>query len=302
MTRLSIVHKTAYKYNNRVTLSYNEARMTPLTDAQQVVLESSLKVSPIQAAVSTYRDYWGTRVTAFDMQMPHENLEVISNITVEVHRAEKVPSEADIVGWDVLSPPETLDDHSDWLPQSRLSGPGDEVLGIVPGVVEGKNPHEAALAIFAWMRGEMTYMSGLHRRSPPTRKKHGPSARASARTWRTWPSVPCAAAASRPGTSPGTCTRAPAPDIGETVAGQSHAWLEWWDGEWRSWDPTNHKPAGDFHVTVARGRDYRDVPPLKGILSGGGGSGLSRHRGDHAPRLGTGSRSLSTDKALKSCS
>jgi hypothetical protein len=55
-------------------------------------------------------------------------------------------------------------------------------------------------------------------------------------------------------------------DIGETVAGQSHAWLEWWDGEWRSWDPTNHKPAGDFHVTVARGRDYRDVPPLKGIL------------------------------------
>ena len=64
-------------------------------------------------------------------------------------------------------------------------------------------------------------------------------------------------------------------DLGETVAGQSHAWLEWWDGEWRSWDPTNHKPAGDFHVTVARGRDYRDVPPLKGILSGGGGSALS---------------------------
>ena len=32
MTRLSIIHKTAYKYNKRVTLSYNEARMTPLTD------------------------------------------------------------------------------------------------------------------------------------------------------------------------------------------------------------------------------------------------------------------------------
>lgn len=73
MTRLSIVHKTAYKYNRRVTLSYNEARMTPLTDGQQVVLESSLKVSPNRASVSTYRDYWGTRVTAFDMQMPHEH-------------------------------------------------------------------------------------------------------------------------------------------------------------------------------------------------------------------------------------
>ena len=51
MTRLNIVHKTAYKYNKRVTLSYNEARMTPLTDSQQVVLESVVKVSPSQAAV-----------------------------------------------------------------------------------------------------------------------------------------------------------------------------------------------------------------------------------------------------------
>ena len=88
MTRLSIIHKTGYKYNKRVTLSYNEARMTPLTDPQQVVLESSMKVSPSQAAVSSYRDYWGTRVTAFDMQMPHEHLEVLSTTTVEVHRVE----------------------------------------------------------------------------------------------------------------------------------------------------------------------------------------------------------------------
>lgn len=160
MTRLNINHRTAYKYNKRVTLSYNEARMTPLTDSQQVVLESVVKVSPSQAAVSTYRDYWGTRVTAFDMQMPHDHLEVVSTILVEVHRAEKIPAEADIAGWDVLAAPETLSTFSDWLPQSRLSGPGDEVLGIIPGVVAGKNPHNAALAIFEWMRGEMTYMSG----------------------------------------------------------------------------------------------------------------------------------------------
>ena len=160
MTRLSIIHKTAYKYNKRVTLSYNEARMTPLTDPQQVVLESSLKVSPSQAALSSYRDYWGTRVTAFDMQMPHEHLEVLSTTTVEVHRVERIPAEADIVGWDVLEAPETLNKFSDWIPQSQLTGPGAEVLGIIPGVVEGRNPHEAAMAVFEWMRGEMTYMKG----------------------------------------------------------------------------------------------------------------------------------------------
>ncbi|MFI2562862.1 transglutaminase N-terminal domain-containing protein [Paenarthrobacter sp. NPDC089714] len=274
MTRLSIVHKTAYKYNRRVTLSYNEARMTPLTDGQQVVLESSLKVSPSQASVSTYRDYWGTRVTAFDMQMPHENLEVLATATVEVHRTERVANDDDIVGWDVIRSAKIQDEFSDWLPQSRLSGPGEEVLSLVPGVVEGKNPHEAALAVFSWMAGEMTYMKGTT----------GVTTNAE-QAWTQRQGV-CQDLAHLAIGSLRSCgiparyvsgyihPRSSA-DIGETVAGQSHAWLEWWDGEWRSWDPTNHKPAGDYHVTVAKGRDYRDVPPLKGILSGGGGSGLS---------------------------
>lgn len=274
MTRLSIVHKTAYKYNRRVTLSYNEARMTPLTDPQQVVLESSLKVSPSHASVSTYRDYWGTRVTAFDMQVPHERLEVVATATVEVHRTERVATEDDIVGWDVIGSDETRDEFSDWLPQSRLSGPGDEVLAIIPGVVTGRNPHGAAMAIFEWMRGEMTYMKGTT----------GVTTNAE-QAWNQRQGV-CqdlahlAIGALRSCGIParyvsGYIHPRSSAAIGEAVAGQSHAWLEWWDGEWRSWDPTNHKPAGDFHVTVARGRDYRDVPPLKGVLSGGGGSALT---------------------------
>ncbi|WP_220725956.1 hypothetical protein [Arthrobacter cheniae] len=47
------------------------------------------------------------------------------------------------------------------------------------------------------------------------------------------------------------------------------------NGEWRGEDPTNSGPVGDFHVSVAHGRDYRDVSPLKGILSGGGGLTLN---------------------------
>jgi transglutaminase-like putative cysteine protease len=67
----------------------------------------------------------------------------------------------------------------------------------------------------------------------------------------------------------------PSVALGAEVSGQSHAWLEWWDGAWHTWDPTNTKPAGDLHVLVGRGRDYRDVTPLKGIVSGGQGSRLS---------------------------
>ncbi len=52
------------------------------------------------------------------------------------------------------------------------------------------------------------------------------------------------------------------------MAGQSHAWVEWWCGDWVGHDPTNGVPVGTRHVTVARGRDYDDVPPLKGVYHG----------------------------------
>ncbi len=56
--------------------------------------------------------------------------------------------------------------------------------------------------------------------------------------------------------------------IGETVAGQSHAWVEWWAGGWTGFDPTNGVPIGERHVVVGRGREYGDVPPLKGVYAG----------------------------------
>jgi transglutaminase-like putative cysteine protease len=56
--------------------------------------------------------------------------------------------------------------------------------------------------------------------------------------------------------------------VGETVTGESHAWVEWFCGEWRGWDPTNLIDIGDRHVLVGRGRDYRDVSPLRGIYAG----------------------------------
>ena len=56
---------------------------------------------------------------------------------------------------------------------------------------------------------------------------------------------------------------------GRTVVGESHAWVEAWNGGWEAWDPTNDRSVGSAHVVVAKGRDYADVPPLKGIYAGG---------------------------------
>jgi transglutaminase-like putative cysteine protease len=57
-------------------------------------------------------------------------------------------------------------------------------------------------------------------------------------------------------------------EVGDTVAGQSHAWVEWFTGDWEAFDPTNGTTVGKRHVIVARGRDYADVTPLKGVYHG----------------------------------
>ncbi len=56
---------------------------------------------------------------------------------------------------------------------------------------------------------------------------------------------------------------------GQVVAGQSHAWVEAWVGDWMPFDPTNGSPVGERHVVVGRARDYADLPPLNGIFHGG---------------------------------
>ena len=63
-------------------------------------------------------------------------------------------------------------------------------------------------------------------------------------------------------------------EIGEARTGESHAWLQYWDGAWVGLDPTNDTAPGDFHVEVGTGRDYFDVTPHKGVFSGSVGSEL----------------------------
>ena len=59
------------------------------------------------------------------------------------------------------------------------------------------------------------------------------------------------------------------PTVGKAVPAESHAWIEFYVGTWVAYDVTNLLVPDDRHVVVARGRDYGDVSPLRGIYSGG---------------------------------
>ena len=62
--------------------------------------------------------------------------------------------------------------------------------------------------------------------------------------------------------------------VGETIDGQSHAWIQAWTGGWWNYDPTNDTDINEQYISVGVGRDYSDVSPLKGIYSGEGSTDL----------------------------
>jgi transglutaminase-like putative cysteine protease len=57
-------------------------------------------------------------------------------------------------------------------------------------------------------------------------------------------------------------------ELHRPVEGQSHAWVEYWAGDWTGYDPTNRVRVDESHVVVGRGRDYDDVTPHKGVYRG----------------------------------
>ena len=64
----------------------------------------------------------------------------------------------------------------------------------------------------------------------------------------------------------------PFPDagIGQPISGESHAWVEWWDGSWRPVDPTSGVPRRRAPRGGGPGpRPPRRDPPLKGLFKGG---------------------------------
>ena len=83
--QLRIAHTTGFEYDGKANTSFNEARLTPLTLPGQIVAHSRVEVSPTPWAY-TYKDYWGSQVTAFEVLDPHQSLTVTASATVHTDR------------------------------------------------------------------------------------------------------------------------------------------------------------------------------------------------------------------------
>jgi transglutaminase-like putative cysteine protease len=262
--RLRVVHTTRFHYETAAHASYNEARLTPPTLLTQTTLESRIDIEP-PTAVYRYHDYWASQVSAFDLDDDHSELMVRATSTVETTDA--IPRHEPPIAWLALQHPTNTDRFAEFLAQTTRSAVDDELVAEVRELVTGLSPTATALRIASWIHDAVEYVPGSTGVQTSARE-----------AWERRQGV-CQDIAHL---TAGLLRRFGIPAryvsgyvhpkrdaaIGETVKGQSHAWVEWWDGEWVGYDVTNDQPVGVHHVVVARGRDYGDVAPLKGVYQG----------------------------------
>lgn len=266
--QLRIKHTTGYHYENGAVASFNEARMTPATTSEQYLLRSRLEITPSPWTYE-YRDYWGTTVTAFEVHDPHGDLSVVATSTVET---QPPSSDVEHIAWEDLAA--VQDEFCEYLSMSNWVAPADSLVTELDALrTSAQTPAAYAAAAMAMLHDRIQYLPGTTEVTT-----------VAADAWEAGSGV-CqdiahvTVGALRHARIParyvsGYLHPSSEPVVGEVVEGESHAWIEYWDGEWVGFDPTNEIAQSPRHVVVARGRDYADNPPLRGIYSTSGGSEL----------------------------
>ncbi|GIM91318.1 transglutaminase family protein [Paractinoplanes toevensis] len=261
--RLRIQHKSGMDYAGPVSSSYNEARMWPRNGTRQAVLDARVEVWP-PARTYRYEDYWGTVVTAFDVHAKHEALTVTATSTVET----LPPGDLLDTGfmWESLT--QHVDRWYELILPTKRTGLDDELRAIAADIKGAHaTPQAAARAVCEFVRGEVTYQPGAT--GVQSDALHAWEQRKGVCQDISHLTVGMLREMGMPARYvSGYLHPKPSAAIGDSVVGQSHAWVEWWVGRWTAFDPTNGVPVGERHVVVGRGREYGDVPPLKGVYAG----------------------------------
>ena len=269
MWRLRVVHSTGYAYKSPVTASFNEARLTPRSDSRQNVILNRVETVP---ATRSYRyvDYWGTAVTAFDLHAPHTELEVTSSSVVETD-SDELPEEN--VSWDDLSSEAVIDRFDEVLGPTHYTPTSKRIVRVGQKIAKDHDPLAAVTAAANWVHSELEYVpgtTGVHSSGLDAHREgkgvcqdfahltlillRGMGIPARYVSGYLHPNQEAA--------------------VGDTIDGQSHAWIQAWTGGWWNYDPTNDADINEQYISVGVGRDYSDVSPLKGVYSGEGSTDL----------------------------
>ena len=272
--RLGIAYRMHFQYSEAVTESQNEVRVRPRDDEHQRVLSYRLTSRP-QLKVLLVPDYWGTTVEYIGIRTPHTELELLAEAAVET-QPRPAPAEAAPVS--ALSDTDFRTAHLEFLVPSRHVqwDSGDAVERRAALAVAGASSvQDMITAVVAEARAALTYRQAvtdigvtLAELLPGGEGVCQDFAHLALGMLRS-AGVPARYVSGYLFAADETSANSETADV---VSVQTHAWIEAAVPGWGWWalDPTNGGAVGERHVVIGCGRDYGDVPPVRGAFTGSG--------------------------------
>ncbi|MER2493870.1 transglutaminase family protein [Catenovulum sediminis] len=282
--KYTVKHTTTYRYSEPVSLCQNHARLTPIQNNFQHCLSSHLTASPSVDYQESFIDYFGNQVTVFDIPTQHDVLEVTSISEVEIFNRQQTSLFDWQIPWEsvvnALRTPNSLIllQAADFSTPSIFT-PIDENIRAYANqsFVPGRSIIAASEDLMARIFNDFKYESGFTTISTPLSEvfahKKGVCQDFAHFALACLRSLGLAARYVS-----GYIETIP-PEGEEKLEGAdaTHAWFAVFvpDLGWVDFDPTNNVLPNEQHITLAVGRDFADVTPLKGIVFGGGSHQLS---------------------------
>ncbi len=273
-----IIHRTTYDYSEAVTVSQHAARMSPRTTEHQRSDGFRMTIKPTPALQTTRTDYFGNSICVFSVQGLHQTLEVTVSSTVEVN----VPPPPNLM----LSPPYEGVRRMFMEPVSpSLCEPCQFVFD---SLLIQCRPEYAAYAMESFPAGTpiLKGVRDLTRRIHKDFKFDPKATTVATPLDEVWANkrgvcqdfahmaIACLRSVGLPARYVSGYLRTKPPPGKPRLVGadQSHAWFSAYCPSlgWVDFDPTNDCLPAEEHPVVAFGRDFSDVSPLTGILTGGG--------------------------------
>lgn len=266
-------HTTTYLYSDPVSICHTEVHLAPRAQWSQSVIEHELAIVPPPDFSLSRRDYFGNEVTYFSIHEPHQTLAITATSLVDLRDSE-LPQPG-------LTPP--WEQVRDEVRAIRTAEAFDALQFVFESPLVKIGPEFPEYAAVCFRPGRPILDAGLdlcHRiftdfqydRQATTvttpvnevlRSHHG-VCQDFAHIM-----IACLRSLGLPARYVSGYLRSGAKSVGDEA---SHAWASLFCGGfgWLDFDPTNNVTPNGGHVTIAWGRDYSDVTPVKGVALGSG--------------------------------
>ncbi len=270
-----VVHRTEYSYDSQVSASYGVAHLHPRETARQQTYSSTLTIDPFPEHYRERRDFFGNRAAHFTVLEPHVDLTVTATSLVDVLDGPDVAGLLGDLPWEQArdrlhadESGETFEARQFVLDSPVATGSAAATAYAAASFAPGRPLHDALFELSHRMNGDFEFKPGATTVSTPVEEFLATRAGVCQDFAHLTISALRGLGLAVRYVS-GYLETVPPPGRARLVgADVSHAWVSVHVPEvgWVDLDPTNDQFVNNRYVTVAWGRDYGDVPPLKGVI------------------------------------